>query len=120
MSVGRVDCVAPDRTPAELAAFREALENNRDRMRRASEHFALLAGETRLRILALLKFAGELCVCDLATVLDMTPAAVSQHLSRLRIGGLVAARRDGMTTYYRSTGASDQIRCVPVLVTEAE
>ena len=28
-------------------------------------------------------------VCDLATVLEMTPAAVSQHLSRLRAGGLV-------------------------------
>jgi len=116
----RVDCVAPDRTPAELAAFRETLEHNRERMRRASEYFALLAGETRLRILALLQFAGELCVCDLATVLDMTPAAVSQHLSRLRIGGLVAARRDGMTTYYRCTGASNQVPCVPALATETE
>jgi DNA-binding transcriptional ArsR family regulator len=120
MSVVRVDCVAPDRTPNELAAFRETLKHNRDRMRRASEYFALLAGETRLRILALLQYAGELCVCDLATVLEMTPAAVSQHLSRLRIGGLVAARRDGMTTYYRCTGASDQIPCVPVLATESE
>jgi DNA-binding transcriptional ArsR family regulator len=89
-------------------------------MRRASEHFSLLAGETRLRILALLQYAGELCVCDLATVLDMTPAAVSQHLGRLRIGGLVVARRDGMTTYYRCTGASTEIPCVPALVPESE
>ena len=120
MSFVRVDCVAPDRTPAELAGFRETLETSRERIRRSSEYFALLAGETRLRILALLQHAGELCVCDLATVLDMTPAAVSQHLSRLRIGGLVAARRDGMTTYYRCTGASSQIPCVPVLTSESE
>ena len=120
MSEGRVDCVAPDRTPAELVEFRATLERNRDRMRRVSEHFALLAGVTRLRILALLQHAGELCVCDLATVLDMTPAAVSQHLGRLRIGGLVVARRDGMTTYYRCTGASNEIPCVPVLATESE
>jgi DNA-binding transcriptional ArsR family regulator len=120
MSEVRVDCVAPDRTPAELVEFRATLERNRDRMRRVSEHFALLAGVTRLRILALLQHAGELCVCDLATVLDMTPAAVSQHLGRLRIGGLVVARRDGMTTYYRCTGASNEIPCVPALATESE
>jgi len=120
MSGTRVDCVAPDRTPAELATFRQTLERNRERMRRASEHFALLAGETRLRILALLQYAGELCVCDLATVLDMTPAAVSQHLGRLRIGGLVVARRDGMTTYYRCTGAITHVPCVPSLVPDSE
>lgn len=116
----RVDCVAPDRTPQELTSYRQTLAVNRERLRRASEHFALLAGETRLKILALLEHAGELCVCDLATVLDMTPAAVSQHLSRLRSGGLVIARRDGMTTYYRCADASNRVPCMPALVTETE
>ncbi len=114
----RVDCVAPDRTPQQLTAFRDTLARNHAQLRRASEHFALLAGETRLKILALLGHAGELCVCDLATVLDMTPAAVSQHLGRLRSGGLVASRRDGMTTYYRCTAVSDRVPCLPVLVVE--
>jgi DNA-binding transcriptional ArsR family regulator len=68
-----------------------------------AEHYALLAGETRLKIIALLGDSGELCVCDLASVLEMTPAAVSQHLSRLRSGRLVQSRRDGMTIYYRLT-----------------
>jgi DNA-binding transcriptional ArsR family regulator len=66
-----------------------------------AQHYALLGGETRLKILALLDRVGELCVCDLARVLQMTPAAVSQHLSRLRAGDLVNSRRDGMTIYYR-------------------
>jgi DNA-binding transcriptional ArsR family regulator len=91
------------------------LANNHPRLRRAAEQFALLAGETRLKILAMLDHTGELCVCDLATVLDMTPAAVSQHLARLRVGGLVAPRRDGMTTYYRCTDAPDRVPCLPVL-----
>jgi DNA-binding transcriptional ArsR family regulator len=68
-----------------------------------AEHYALLAGETRLKIISLLADCGELCVCDLASVLEMTPAAVSQHLSRLRSGRLVQSRRDGMTIYYRLT-----------------
>ncbi len=55
----------------------------------------------------LLGETGELCVCDLATVLEMTPAAVSQHLSRLRSGRMVGSRRDGMTIYYRLTETVD-------------
>lgn len=111
----QIDCIAPDRTPQDLLALRHALASSRDRLRRASEHFALLAGETRLKILAVLRQAGELCVCDLATVLEMTPAAVSQHLSRLRAGGLVQARRNGMTTFYRCCGSSGTPPEVPVL-----
>lgn len=114
----QIDCIAPDRTPQELVALQRALASNRDRLRRASEHFALLAGETRLKILAVLRHAGELCVCDLATVLEMTPAAVSQHLSRLRAGGLVQARRDGMTIFYRCCGSSGTPPAVPVLTGE--
>lgn len=96
-----LDCVSPDRSPQELGSLREWLAADEDRLRRISEHFALLAGQTRLKIIRLLAEVGELCVCDLATVLGMTPAAVSQHLSRLRSGRLVVSRRDGMTIYYR-------------------
>lgn len=112
-----VDCVAPNRTAGELEEFRRWLEASRNGVRRTAEHFALLAGETRLKILVLLRHAGELCVCDLASVLDMTPAAVSQHLGRLRTGGLVIGRRDGMTTYYRCTRDSDRIPPLPVHAT---
>lgn len=78
-----------------------------NRIRRMADRYALLAGETRLKIIALLTDSGELCVCDLASVLEMTPAAVSQHLSRLRSGRLVQSRRDGMTVYYRLTKDTD-------------
>jgi DNA-binding transcriptional ArsR family regulator len=78
-----------------------------------AEHYALLAGETRLKIISLLSGSGELCVCDLASVLEMTPAAVSQHLSRLRSGRLVQSRRDGMTIYYRLTEGTDGLPPVP-------
>jgi len=107
MTSARVDCVSPDRSPDELRSLRKRLAAHATRLRKSSEHFALLAGETRLKIMHLLAETGELCVCDLATVLEMTPAAVSQHLSRLRSGRMVRSRRDGMTIYYRLTETVD-------------
>jgi DNA-binding transcriptional ArsR family regulator len=118
VKTNQVDCVSPDRSPNELVALQRALSDNGERLRRAAEQYALLAGETRLKILSLLRYAGELCVCDLATVLGMTPAAVSQHLGRLRSGGMVEGRRDGMTTYYRCFGESGPLPGVPVLMAE--
>jgi len=108
MKSARVDCVSPDRSSEDLVALKRDLAGAAQSLRRVSEHYALLAGETRLKIMALLRATGELCVCDLATVLEMTPAAVSQHLGRLRSGSLVKSRRDGMTIYYRLSENRDQ------------
>ena len=108
MKTSHPDCVSPDRRPNELVALRDNLLTRARILRRTADHYALLAGETRLKIMVLLGETGELCVCDLATVLEMTPAAVSQHLSRLRSGRLVQSRRDGMTIYYRLTDVVDR------------
>ena len=109
MSYPQPDCVSPDRSPDELISLRRLLKSRATPLRKMSEHFSLLAGETRLKIITLLTESGELCVCDLATVLEMTPAAVSQHLSRLRSGRLVQSRRDGMTIYYRLTKTAAEL-----------
>jgi DNA-binding transcriptional ArsR family regulator len=108
-------CDGPDRSPEQLAALRRALVNRQRPLHRLAQHYALLGGETRLKILALLARAGELCVCDLAKILEMTPAAVSQHLSRLRTGRLVESRRDGMTIYYRVSPRAAEADDLPVL-----
>jgi len=99
----KIECIAPDRTPEDFRCLQEELDRCDGLFRNLAERHALLASETRLKILSLLGCAGELCVCDLATVLGMTPAAVSQHLGRLRKAGMVHARRDGMTIYYGLT-----------------
>jgi DNA-binding transcriptional ArsR family regulator len=111
----RLDCVSPDRTSEDLLALRTRLADLARNLRIASDHYALLAGETRLKILVLLEETPELCVCDLATILEMTPATVSQHLSRLRSGRLVQSRRDGMTIYYRLVDTIDRNLLAPVL-----
>lgn len=61
--------------------------------------FKLLADPTRLRIIwALLH--GEHSVNELADHVGARPPAVSQHLSKLRLAGLVQVRRDGNRLFY--------------------
>ena len=63
--------------------------------------FAALANDTRLRALLLLARHGELCVCDLTTVLGLSQPHVSRHLAQLREAGWVQDRRQGVWVYYR-------------------
>ena len=59
-----------------------------------------VADPNRVRIIKLLE-RGELCVCQVTTVLDLAPATISKHLSALKIAGLLQTRRDGKWVYYR-------------------
>lgn len=65
----------------------------------ASEAFRLLTDPTRIKILwALLQ--GESSVSGLAELVRANPAAVSQHLSKVRLAKLVRVRRQGTFAYY--------------------
>jgi len=66
----------------------------------AVEVFAMLADATRVRIVLALR-DGELSVNHLADIVDKSPAAVSQHLAKMRLGRIVAARQDGTRVFYR-------------------
>jgi len=64
-----------------------------------AELFKMFGDSTRVKILyALLE--SELCVCDLAQLMDVTQSAVSHQLRVLKAGKLVKFRREGKTIYY--------------------
>ena len=60
-----------------------------------SEMFKVLAVETRVRIIDLLKSRGPHGTNNIAELVGITPAAVSQHLRTLRQAGLVRSERKG-------------------------
>ena len=68
---------------------------------RLAELLGMLADPVRSRILFALVSAGELCVGDLALVLDATEDQVSYALKLLRLAGLVSFRKDGRMVCYR-------------------
>ena len=84
--------------PARIARARAALVNP-EAAAALAETFRLLGDPTRVRLLDALS-GGELCVCDLASLLDHTVSAVSHQLRLLRGLRLVRARRDGRMVFY--------------------
>lgn len=65
-----------------------------------SDILKLAGNDVRLKILVLLNKEEDLCPCDLADILDMTVPAVSQHLRKLKDGGLLSSARDGKQIFY--------------------
>ncbi len=66
--------------------------------------FTMLADPTRVRMLWALR-DRELDVASLAALADCRPTVASQHLSKLRLAGLVEATRDGRRMLYRLRGS---------------
>lgn len=65
----------------------------------AGEVVALLADDTRFRVLYALS-QSELCVCDVAAIIESTTAVASYHLRLLYRAGLAKYRREGKLVYY--------------------
>jgi ArsR family transcriptional regulator len=74
----------------------------RDNAQTASDFLKAISHEGRLMILCALA-NGEKSVTEIEAMLATRQAAVSQQLSRLRLEGLVTARREGKQIYYRLT-----------------
>ncbi len=107
---------------AEWASTGEAAAGDRDLLDRVradmpdeeclydlAELFKVFGDSTRIRILYAL-FESELCVCDIAEVLNMTQSAISHQLRVLKQARLVRNRREGKQIYYSL--ADDHVRTI--------
>lgn len=74
-----------------------------------AELFKMFGDSTRIRILYVL-FEAEVCVCDIAEVLNMSQSAISHQLRVLKQSQLVRSRREGKTIYYSL--ADDHVRTI--------
>ena len=90
----QIKCINPER----IARTRRGMDASAD-LAGLADIFKMLGDVTRVRILKAL-FLEELCVCDIAAVLEMTQSAVSHQLRLLRGARLVKYRKDGKVVYY--------------------
>jgi ArsR family transcriptional regulator len=59
-----------------------------------------LADENRIRILNLLR-NGELCVCDIESVLGIKQSNASRHLNKLKVAEIIISEKKSQWVYYR-------------------
>ncbi len=91
-------CEAPHLDARNTAARRRTLMPARV-VEALADTFRVLGDPTRVRILDALS-GGELCVCDIATLVGISESAVSHQLRLLRSMRLARARRAGRLVYY--------------------
>lgn len=65
-----------------------------------SKVLGLAGNEVRFKIIYLLNKEGKMCPCDLSDILEMTVPAVSQHLKKLKEGGLIQDKKVAQTIFY--------------------
>jgi ArsR family transcriptional regulator, arsenate/arsenite/antimonite-responsive transcriptional repressor len=60
-----------------------------------------LGDPVRMQLVDVLrKHAGEVCVCELVPLFDLSQPTVSHHLKKLRDAGIVGSERRGLWAYY--------------------
>lgn len=64
-----------------------------------AEVFKVFGDSTRIKILYVL-FESEMCVCDIAQILNMNQSAISHQLRILKQNRLVKSRREGKAVFY--------------------
>jgi DNA-binding transcriptional ArsR family regulator len=97
LSLATVDCCETFE-PLSLEAKR-GLRGRLIEVAGLSEIFKVLSDETRTELLYLLSLQ-EMCVCDLAEVMEMSMPAISHHLRLLKALRLVKYRKAGKQVYY--------------------
>ena len=81
-----------------VARVRAAMPDN-DNFYALANLYKMFADNTRMKILWALS-CEEMCVCDLAVLLDMTKSAISHQLKSLRLANIVKFDKQGKVVYY--------------------
>lgn len=74
---------------------------DRDRAVRMAEVAKALGDPIRLQVVDVLRrHAGQVCVCELVPLFDVSQSTLSHHLGKLRAAGIVDSERRGLWAYY--------------------
>ncbi len=98
-NVYEVECCEEHLVHSELLQKVDGKMPDNQEISDLSDLFKVFGDATRLRILFVL-FESEVCVCDLAEILNMTQSAISHQLKVLKQSKLVTNRREGKSIFY--------------------
>ena len=98
--MGDTSCCRVDVDIDLIEEAKSYLAYKEESLSKQSKIFSLLGNEVRLKIMTLFLEFERMCVCDLGDVLEMNQSPISQHLRKLKDGGLLVNKREGMTIFY--------------------
>lgn len=93
-------CIRLYADPVQIKGCKEKIESTAEAFFKMASVLALAGNEVRLKILYLLEEEKELCPCDLSDILGMSIPAISQHLRKMKDGGIIRNRKEGQMIYY--------------------
>ena len=92
-------CVGPNFSKGEIAYIKKNLKEVKG-LETLSNLFEVSGNIQRLKILYILNVFDEMCVCDIAEILEISDSAVSQHIRKMRDSNLLKSRRSAQTIFY--------------------
>ena len=93
-------CIRVLADPVQIKECKEAIQLLEEPLADVTKVFKLAGNAARLKILYLLSREGEMCPCDFSDILDISVGGVSQHLRKLKDGGIVMDKKIGQTIFY--------------------
>ena len=93
-------CIRILADPVQIKECKESLQSLEKPLLNMTRLFNLAGNEARLKILFLLHKEGEMCPCDLSDVLSISVGGISQHLRKLKDGGIIKSKKVGQTIFY--------------------
>jgi ArsR family transcriptional regulator, lead/cadmium/zinc/bismuth-responsive transcriptional repressor len=95
-----ISCIRVLADPVQIKDCKESIQRLDSPLDDLTRLFNLAGNAARLKILFLLHKEGEMCPCDLSDVLEISVGGVSQHLRKLRDGGIIKDKKVGQTVFY--------------------
>lgn len=99
MAVNDVECCDFYQVHEDVVEAVQSKMPDEDKLYDLAEIFKVFGDSTRIKILYVL-FESEMCVCDIAQLLNMTQSAISHQLRILKQSRLVKSRREGKAVFY--------------------
>ena len=72
----------------------------------------VLSDENRVKIMALIKREGEVCVCEICDTLNLLQPLVSRHLKQMKDANVVKTRQVGKWTFYSLNLENNMLKSV--------
>lgn len=99
MALGDVECCDFYHVHDDVVKAVNEKMPDEDKLCDLAEIFKVFGDSTRIKILYVL-FESEMCVCDIAQILNMNQSAISHQLKILKQNRLVKSRREGKAVFY--------------------